>query len=80
MPKKSEPPKETVAPKAKAMSESSPVKRKVSRGDSLVCGVCGMSVVVEEAGNIAVVEESPIICCGIPMKQRTSARAKAAKK
>jgi hypothetical protein len=52
-------------------------KKKVAKGDSYVCGVCGLAVTVERAGNIAYYEESPIICCGKPMKaKKPKARAK----
>jgi len=53
-------------------------KRRVSKGESLECEVCGLSVVVEEVGGIAVREESTLLCCGKPMKQRKT-KAKAAK-
>jgi hypothetical protein len=47
-------------------------KRKANKGDSLVCEVCGLSVVVEELGGIAVAEESAMLCCGKPMKEKAS--------
>ena len=53
-------------------------KRKVDKGDSLVCEVCGLSVVVEEVGGMAVTEESVLLCCGKPMKEKAS-KVKAAK-
>jgi len=48
-------------------------KRNTNKGDSLVCDVCGLSVVVEEIGGLAVAEESTILCCGKPMKTKVSA-------
>ena len=54
-------------------------RKKVSKGDSLACEVCGLSVVVEEVGGIAIGEVSPILCCGKPMKQKAK-KAKARKK
>ena len=45
-------------------------KTKVSKGDSLVCEVCGLSLVVEEVGGIAIGEVRPIICCSKPMKKK----------
>lgn len=53
---------------------------KVTRGDSVVCEVCGLSVVVEEVGDVAVSEETTLFCCGKPMKAHRSPRkARAAK-
>jgi hypothetical protein len=54
-------------------------KKKVNKGDSLVCEVCGLSVVVEEVGGVAVAEESALICCGKPMKEKAG-KAKVTKK
>lgn len=54
-------------------------QRKPNKGDSMVCEVCGLSVVVEEVGGIAVAEESVLLCCGKPMKEKAS-KAKATKK
>ena len=57
-------------------------KKKVTKGDSYVCGVCGLAVTVERLGNVTYYEESPILCCGKPMKTkkpRAKAKAKAAK-
>lgn len=41
---------------------------KVSKGDKVVCDVCGLSVVVKEVGGIAVREETTLFCCGKAMK------------
>ena len=65
---------EKPSPKAKATT-----KKRVSKGDSLKCEVCGLSVVVEEVGGIAIAEVSPILCCGKPMKKKTK-KIKAVKK
>ncbi len=59
--------------------EKKTAKKKANKGDSLVCEVCGSSVVVEEVGGIAVSEESTLFCCGKPMKEKSTAR-KATKK
>ena len=56
-----------------------PAKKKVNNGDSLVCEVCGMSVIVEEIGGIPVAEETTLLCCGKPMKAK-AAKAKSTKK
>ena len=58
----------------KAAAGKKTAKRKVNKGDSLVCKVCGLSVVVEELGGIAVAEESALLCCGKPMKERSDRR------
>lgn len=57
----------------------SPTKKKITEGDTYVCGVCGLAVTVEQVGNIVYAEESPILCCGKLMKTKTKAGAKAAK-
>ena len=57
-------------------------RKKIAKGDSYVCGVCGLAVTVERIGNIAYYEEIPILCCGKPMKAkkpRAKAKAKVAK-
>jgi hypothetical protein len=55
-------------------------KKRVSKGESVVCEVCGLSVVVEEVGGIVVSEETTLLCCGKPMRSRKApAKAKAAK-
>ena len=53
--------KETTARKA-------PSKGKVSKGDSYICEVCGLSVVVDEECGCTDVHE--ILCCGQPMKEK----------
>lgn len=53
-----------------ATPEKKTVKRKINKGDSLVCEVCGLSVVVEEVEGITVSQESTLLCCGKPMKER----------
>jgi len=72
--------KASVSAKKTAAAKPS-AKNRVSKGDSVVCEVCGLSVVVEEVGGIAVSEETTLVCCGKPMKARKAAarKAKAAK-
>ena len=55
-------------------------KKKISSGDSLVCDVCGMSVIVEEVGGIPVAEETVLLCCGKPMKTKANKTKSNAKK
>jgi hypothetical protein len=43
-------------------------KRKVKKEMGCVCGVCGLSVTVDEACGCA--EAHPIICCMKPMKKK----------
>ena len=57
----------------KAKAKKAPVKKaaasgKTKAGDSLVCGVCGMSVTVDEI--CGCVEAHDIICCERPMKRK----------
>jgi hypothetical protein len=51
-------------------------KKKVTKGDSYVCGVCGLAVTVDE--ECGCVDVCDIICCGQPMKER-KIKVKAAK-
>ena len=43
-------------------------RRKISKGDSYVCEVCGLSLIVDEECGCADVHE--ILCCGQPMKEK----------
>jgi hypothetical protein len=71
------------AARTKAAAETAVAKRaaapkkKINRGQSLICETCGLAVTVDEIGDLVDVQE--IICCDKPMKPRTS-RAKAVKK
>ncbi|MBI2831765.1 MAG: hypothetical protein HYX79_05870 [Chloroflexi bacterium] len=51
------------------------VRKGASKGDSYVCGVCGLAVTVDE--DCGCVDVCDIICCGEPMKAKKP-RAKAA--
>jgi hypothetical protein len=53
-----------------ATKEKKTAKRKINNGDSLVCDVCGMSVIVEEVGGVPAAEETMLLCCGKPMKTK----------
>jgi hypothetical protein len=55
------------SPVAKATAKKPP-SRKINKGDSLSCEVCGFSVTVDECGDIIEAEE--IICCEKPMKPK----------
>jgi hypothetical protein len=67
------------AVKKAAAAKKTPIKKKVTKGQSLACEVCGLSVTVEEIGNLIVEEESVLLCCGKPMKDKTPVK-KAVKK
>ena len=72
--KKAAPAKKTVA---KSPAKAAPSKR-VAKGDSYACGVCGLAVTVDEACGCT--EVCDIICCGKPMKaQKAKAKVKTAK-
>jgi hypothetical protein len=59
---------------AKKKSEA---KTGIKKGESYVCGVCGLAVSVDEV--CGCVDVCDIICCGKPMKMR-AAKIRAAKK
>jgi hypothetical protein len=58
-------------------------KKRVSEGDAMVCEVCGLSVVIEQVGDVAVREDNVLLCCSKPMKKRarkaSATRKKASK-
>jgi hypothetical protein len=57
--------------KAKAATPTkATAKKRVSKGESMVCDVCGLSVLVEEVGGIAVEQDSVLLCCHKPMKAK----------
>jgi hypothetical protein len=59
-----------------ATTRKAPAKKRVSKGDAYVCGVCGLSVIVDEECGCEEVHE--ILCCGQPMKEK-KARVKKAR-
>ncbi len=61
----------------KAMPVKKAEKKEIGKGDSYVCDVCGLSVVIDEV--CGCVETHEILCCDQPMKQKKS-RIKATKK
>jgi hypothetical protein len=52
----------------KAAAKKSTAKGKGKKGDTYQCGVCGMSVTVDEV--CGCVEAHDIICCMKPMKKK----------
>lgn len=63
--------KKTRAPerKAPAAAKKRAAARRISKGEGMVCEVCGLSVLVDEYDGY--VEETTLVCCGTPMKNRT---------
>ncbi len=43
-------------------------KKKTAKKPRLVCGLCGMQVIIDKACGCA--EAHPLICCGKPMASR----------
>ena len=66
----------TAAKKTGAAKAAAPAKKRVSKGESLVCEVCGLSVVVDEIGGVAVAEEDVLVCCGKQMKTKKAVAKK----
>lgn len=52
----------------KKAARKAAVKGKGKKGGGYVCGVCGLSVTVDEVCGCA--EAHPIICCMKPMKKK----------
>ena len=70
----------TTAKKTSVKASAKPtVKKKINKGQSLLCEVCGLSVVVEQVGDLVVSHEDVLLCCRKPMKPR-AAKAKATRK
>ncbi len=72
-------PAKTVAKKKAAAPKKVTAAKKITRAaknEKLVCDTCGLSLIVDEWGDVYGEE---LICCGTPMKSRTR-RAKAAAK
>ncbi len=59
---------------------ASAAKKSVSKGDALVCNVCGMSVVIEQIGDVEVRRETELFCCDEPMKKKSTKAAATKKK
>jgi hypothetical protein len=71
--------KKATEAKAKTSQKKTPTKRKLNKGQALACEVCGLSVTIEEIGDVVVEEDSVLLCCGKPMKEKATGK-KAAKK
>ena len=70
--------KATVA-KVETAQKKPLIKKKVTKGQALACEVCGMSVMIEEIGDLVVETDSVLLCCSKPMKEKATVK-KAAKK
>lgn len=66
-----------MAEKKKATTKKAQAKKKITKGDSYVCQVCGLVVSVDTV--CGCVDICDIICCGKPMKEKKT-KAKATKK
>ena len=74
-------PEKAKAPAKKTAAAKPAVKKRVNKGEKVMCEVCGLAVTVEEIGGIAISEETTLLCCGKPMKTRKApAKAKVAAK
>jgi len=58
------------APAKKAPAKKAPAKGKTKAGEGYACGVCGLSVTVDDV--CGCVEAHDIICCDKPMKKKRS--------
>lgn len=66
------------AKKETAKKKGAIKKKKLSKGQVMTCEVCGLAITVEEIGDDVIEEDSVLLCCGKPMKEKKPA-AKAAK-
>ena len=64
------PTSKVAAPKPAKATKNATVLKRVSKGDTVVCEICGLAVEVIEVGGIAVSHEDVLVCCGKPMKAR----------
>jgi hypothetical protein len=72
--KKAAPVKKPSSMKAAPSKKRAAPGKKLVEGDRLFCETCGLGVLVDDAGWVAVRE---VICCGVPMKpHKISAEAK----
>jgi hypothetical protein len=71
--------KKAVATKKKAPAKKT-AKHEMKKGENYVCGICGLSIIVDKTCGYAEVHE--LICCGKAMKTdkaKTAAKPKTAK-
>ena len=75
MPAKTVAKKKAVVSKPAAAARKTP-SRKTSKSEKLVCETCGLSLIVDEWGDVYGEE---LICCGTPMKAKARKAKSAAK-
>lgn len=68
---------ETDMSEKRETKEEKTTKKRTAKGESYECEVCGLAVTVDEV--CGCVSACDIICCGKPMKERKSAKAKVTK-
>jgi hypothetical protein len=66
-----------MAQKEETREQKIAAKKRIAKGDSYVCEVCGLAISVDEV--CGCVDACDIICCGKPMKEKRS-KVKAAQK
>jgi len=71
--------KKAAPAKAKAPAKKVVSKRGLGKGQAVTCEVCGLAVTVDQIGDEVVEEDTVLLCCGKPMKKKTSAKAAAKK-
>jgi rubrerythrin len=59
-----------MAVKKETRKQKTAAKKKIAKGDSYVCEVCGLAISVDEV--CGCVDVCDIICCGKPMKEKKS--------
>ena len=64
--------KKAATTKKKAPAKK-PVKHELKKGDTYICGICGLSIVVDRTCGYAEVHE--LICCGKAMKAGKAKKA-----
>ncbi|MFH0975428.1 MAG: hypothetical protein V1874_06560 [Spirochaetota bacterium] len=57
-----------VKKKAVAQKKSTPKKKTIAKKPKMVCGVCGMEVIVDKVCGCAI--SHPLICCDKPMQSK----------
>jgi hypothetical protein len=66
-----------VTPAKTSASKPKTQKKRISKGDTYLCEICGLQVIVDDYGQV--METQGLYCCEKPMKEKTGA-TKSAKK
>jgi hypothetical protein len=72
--------KKTTGAKVATASKKTPTQRKISRGETLACEVCGTVVTVDQIGDAVIEQENILFCCDKPMREKATSKKGAAKK